>query len=193
MYIEAIQNYLPKNEFEAQDKKVMLALIKQHQANILSRENEIAHLCASGFILNEALDKTLMIYHNLYDSWGWTGGHADGNGDLLAVALKEAREETGIQDFRPLSHLPQSLDILPVWSHYKKGKPINSHLHLTVTYLLIADETAPLIVNEDENSAVGWIPIDEISHHCNEPLMIPIYMKLVDAAKKIKNSEVESS
>ena len=126
-----------------------------------------------------------MIYHNLYNSWGWTGGHADGNPDLLAVALKEACEETGVQNFRTLSNLPQSLDILPVWSHYKNGKPINTHLHLTVTYLLIADESEPLTVKKDENSGVAWISVDEIDKYCSEPSMIPIYMKLVAAAKNL--------
>lgn len=183
MYIETIKNYIPKNELEAQDQKNMLAYIEQHQANILTRDNQIAHVCVSGFILNEQLSQTLMIHHHLYDSWGWTGGHADGNPDLLAVAIKEAREETSVQNVRPLSSLPQSLDILPVWSHYKNGKPISTHLHLTLTYLLIADESEQLTIKEDENSAVGWIPVDEIDQYCNEASMLPIYEKLIVAAK----------
>jgi len=185
MYIDIIKNYTPTNELEAQDKKVMLAYIERHQDDILTRENEIAHLCVSGFILNKKLDKTLMIYHNLFDSWGWTGGHADGDSDLLAVALKEAREETGVQNVRPLSELPQSLDILPVWSHYKNGKPISAHLHLTVTYLLIADETEQLTIKEDENSGVEWIPVEALNQYCSEPALLPIYMKLVEAARKL--------
>lgn len=186
MYIDDIKNYIPKSELETQDKKVMLAYIKRYRDNVLSRTNEIAHVCVSGFILNERLDKVLMIYHHLYDSWGWTGGHADGDSDLLAVAIKEAREETGVQNIRPLSILPQSLAILPVWSHYKKGQPISAHLHLNVTYLLIADEADPLTIKEDENSAVGWIPVDEIDKYCTEPSMIPIYEKLIVAAKNLK-------
>ena len=183
MYIEAIRNYIPRNEFEAQDRKVMLAYIEQHPDNILTRANEIAHICVSGFILNETLDKTLMIHHNLYNSWGWTGGHADGNPDLLAVAIKEAREETGVQHFRPLSNDPQSLDILPVWSHCKNGQPINTHLHLTVTYLLIADESEPLIIKEDENSGVAWFPVNKLAEFCDEAPMLSIYEKLIVAAE----------
>jgi 8-oxo-dGTP pyrophosphatase MutT (NUDIX family) len=183
MYIDDIKNYIPKNEFEAQDKKVMLAYIERYHDNILTRENEMVHICVSGFILNERLDKTLMIYHNLYNSWGWTGGHADGDSDLLAVAIKEAREETGVQNFRPLSDLPQSLEILPVWSHYKNKKVVSAHLHLTITYLLIADESEQLTIKEDENSAVGWIPVDEIDKYCHETQMLPIYKKLIAAAK----------
>ena len=189
MFIDEIKNYAPRNELEAQDKIIMLNYIEKNKHNVLTRENKIAHICVSGFILNEKLDKTLMIYHNLYDSWGWTGGHADGNPDLLAVAIKEAREETGVAHFWPLSDLPQSLDILPVWSHYKFGKLVSSHLHLTVTYLLIADESEPLTIKEDENSGVEWILVDEIDKYCREPLMTPIYVKLVAAAKNIRNME----
>jgi len=192
MYIDIIKNYIPRNELEAQDKKVILEYIERHQDNILTRENEIAHVCVSGFILNEKLDKTLMVYHNLFDSWGWTGGHADGNGDLLAVTIKEACEETGVKNFQPLSELPQSLDILPVWSHYKNGKPISTHLHLVISYLLIADESEQLTIKEDENSAVGWIPVDEIDQYCSEPPMIPVYMKLVESARKLKMPEALS-
>ena len=189
MYIDIIKNYKPKNEFEAQDKKVMLEYIERHKDNILTRENEIAHICASSFILNKNLDKTLMIHHNIYNSWGWTGGHADGDPDLLNIALEEAREETGVQNFQFLSELPQALDIIPVWAHYKNGKPISSHLHLNITYLLTTDESEQLLIKEDENSAVAWIPVAEIAHYCSEPWMIPIYLKLVAAAKSLNASD----
>ena len=56
----------------------------------------MAHMTASSWIVNEDYTKVLMIYHNIYNSWAWTGGHADGDEDLLHVAVKEAREETGL-------------------------------------------------------------------------------------------------
>ena len=188
MYTEDIKNYIPTNELEALDKAVMLAYIERYEDNVLTRANEIAHICVSGFILNPTLDKVLMIHHNLYNSWGWTGGHADGNPDLLAVALKEAREETGVQHFKPMSERPQSLDILPVWSHYKLGQPVSAHLHLTVTYLFTAEESELLIIKADENSGVAWIPTKEIDQYCSEPEMLPIYEKLIARAKKLRKS-----
>lgn len=188
MYIDAIKNYVPEDKREENDKKVMLAFIDAHKKDVLTRDNKIAHLCASGFILNETLDKTLMIHHNLYNSWGWTGGHADGNPDLLAVALKEACEETGLKHLVPMSQCPQSIDILPVWSHEKLTQPVSAHLHLTLTYLLIADESQPLIIKADENSGVKWIPIAEIARYSTEPAMLPIYEKLIRRAKKLKKT-----
>jgi len=94
-FIEDIKNYKPYNEQEEKDKKLVEYYIDNFK-DILTRENELAHLTSSAFILNKDKSKVLMIYHNIYDSWAWTGGHADGEEDLLVVALKEAKEETGI-------------------------------------------------------------------------------------------------
>ena len=53
-----------------------------------------------------------MIHHNIYNSWGWTGGHADGDSDLIKVSIKEAKEETGIKEARPNNNDICSIDIL---------------------------------------------------------------------------------
>lgn len=186
MWKKQIKLYVPKNGQEVQDQKVMLEYIKLFENNVLTRENEFAHFTSSGFILNEAKDKVLMIYHNLYNSWAWTGGHADGEKDLLKVAIKEAKEETSIVHIRPLTDEIMSLDILPVWGHMKKGSYVSSHQHLNVSYLLIADESDVLRIKEDENSNVGWIPVNEIEHYCQEPQMIPIYKKLLKRAEEFE-------
>ena len=84
---EQLEKYQPYNEQEATDKKVILHLL-QTQPDIFCRENLVAHMTASSWLLNREHDKVLMIYHNLYNSWAWTGGHADGELDLLSVAKK---------------------------------------------------------------------------------------------------------
>lgn len=188
MFKKQIQSYVPMNEQEEQDQKVMLDYIQLFEQNILTRENQFAHLTSSGFILNESKDKVLMIYHNLYNSWAWTGGHADGEADLLAVAIKEAKEETGVVNIRPLSEEIMSLDILPVWGHMKKGKYVSSHQHLNVSYLLVASEEDVLRIKADENSNVGWISVNEIETYCQEPQMIPIYQKLLQRATALEST-----
>ena len=121
-----------------------------------------------------------MVYHNLYDSWSWTGGHADGEADLLSVAIREAREETGVQDFKIPQREPISLEIITVDGHMKRGVYVPSHLHLNLTYLLQADETQKLSVKPDENSGVAWIPADELASHVSEPWMMKwVYEKLM--------------
>lgn len=179
MYKKQINDYVATNSQEIQDKKVILDYIERFGDSLLTRENEFAHFTSSGFIVNETFDKVLMIYHNLYQSWSWTGGHADGNFDFLAVAMQEAMEETGVVNIRPLSEEIMAIDILPVWGHVKKGQYVSSHLHLNVSYLLIASEEDTLKIKPDENSKVGWLPIGQISTYCDEPQMLPVYEKLI--------------
>ena len=184
-FIKQIEQYQPLNEQEVADKATILMMIEKFSHTILLRDNTIAHLTASGFILNATFDKTLMIHHNIYKSWGWTGGHADGDADLLHVALKEAQEETGITSVKPLSSGIAALDILPVFSHMKREKFVNTHLHLSCAYLLIADEGETLQYNPNENSGARWIPLKEVSTHSSETHMLPVYQKLIKKAEQI--------
>ena len=121
MYREEIEAYVPQNEQEAGDKAMVLEYLRRFPDHILTRDNRIAHFTSSGFVVNGDGTKVLMAHHNLYRVWAWTGGHADGDPDLLAVALREAQEETGVEHLRPLSTAMASLDILPVWGHVKRG------------------------------------------------------------------------
>ena len=123
--------------------------------------------------------RVLMAHHNLYRVWAWTGGHADGDGDLLSVALREAREETGVEHIKPMSTAIASLDILPVWGHVKRGEWVPSHQHLNVTYLLTADDRDPLHFREGENTKVGWLPAEGLLAYTNEWEMDGIYTKLL--------------
>ena len=179
---EQIEQYRPWNEQEERDKAVILAQFAQHvQQDLFVRENDIMHMSASAWIVNKSRDKVLMVYHNIYHSWSWTGGHADGERDLLAVALREAMEETGVTDIAPVKEDIFSLEILTVDGHEKHGSYVPSHLHLNVTYLLEADERETLRVKPDENSAVAWFAPEDALKACSEPWMAErIYRKLLE-------------
>jgi len=185
-YIEAIANYNPENEQERQDQKAILNYIRAFPHNVLLRENAIAHITSSGFIMNERLDRVLLVHHNIRGTWAWTGGHADGDGDLLAVAVKEAKEETGVQTIRPLSPHIASVDIFPVFGHWKQGVYVNAHLHLSIAYLLIADEREELVVNEAENSGVNWFPVTYFTEEHFERHDLELYTKLIHRARRLK-------
>lgn len=175
---EQLEQYHPFNEQEERDKKVMLQLLKT-QPDIFARENEVAHFTASSWLLNREHTKVLMIYHNIYHSWSWTGGHADGEEDLLAVAIKEAQEETGVKEIQTVDDTIFSIETLTVDGHEKRGRYVPSHLHLNVTYLLEADEAEVLRIKPDENSGVKWFALEEALEACSEPWMVErIYKKL---------------
>lgn len=182
---DKIKMYHPYNEQEEKDKDTMLQYINNFD-NILTRENEFGHFTASSWILNKERTKVLMIYHNIYQSWAWTGGHADGESDLLGVALREVQEETGVENIKPLENDIFSLEIVCVNGHVKRGKYVSSHIHLNVTYLLEADESEMLRIKEDENSGVKWVDIDKAVELSNEEWMKKIYQKLNDKLKEKK-------
>ena len=178
-WARVIETYVPRDAREAAEKETMLALIAAHGDALLGRDCLFAHMTASSMIVNRARTKVLMAYHKIYDSWAWTGGHNDGETDFLAVARREAQEETGINTLRLLGEGPGSIEILPVWTHQKRGRQVSTHLHLNVSYLFEAEESEPLRIAEDENSAVGWIEIARLEEAVTEPPMLPIYWRLI--------------
>lgn len=182
---EQIKAYRPWNEQERQDQALMLAFLEKNP-DAFYRTNLLAHMTASAWVVNPQRTKTLMVYHRLYDSWAWTGGHADGEQDLLAVALREVREETGVQSLRPVTEEIYSLEVLTVDGHEKHGRYVPSHLHLNLSYLLEAEEDQPLRVCEAENTAVAWFPLAEALAASTEPWFVArIYQKLNEKLKSL--------
>ena len=180
---DIINRYEPVNQQEEIDKEQMLEFMKSNYDYLL-RDNKVGHVTVSAWTVNRERNKVLMVYHNLYNSWSWVGGHADGMKNLTEVALKELREETGVEHARLVSDEIFSLEILAVQGHMKKGVWVPSHLHFNVTYLVEADEDEVLKIQEDENSAVKWLPFDEIKEASTEPWMIEnVYEKLIEKCK----------
>ena len=183
--IRVVENYIPVNEQEETDQATFLRWL-QRDDDISIRENLDGHLTASAWVVNPARTHVLMAYHKLYDSWAWLGGHADGNWNLCQVAEKEAREESGIEQLRPVSEAPISLEILTVNGHEKKGIYVPCHLHLNLTYLFEGSMDGQLHCKPDENSGVDWIPMESLSSRCNEPWFVRrIYSKLTKKAKDL--------
>lgn len=181
-WAEPIVRFQPGDAREAQEQRMILEMIDRLGNAILTRESEIAHMTASSIIVSPDRRRTLMAFHRIYNSWAWTGGHADGESDFEAVARREAQEETGISGLKRLGGGIASLEILPVWAHVRRGKPVGSHLHLNVSYLFEADDSLPLSVREDENSAVGWLAVDRLGESVSEPPMLPVYERLLRRA-----------
>ncbi len=176
--INDIQAYIPFNEQEELDKKVILKHLEKSD-NIFLRDNQTVHMTASAWVVNPERTKVLMVHHNIYNSWSWLGGHADGDTDLYHVAIKEVQEESGITTVNPVHTTIFSLETLTVDGHEKKGEYVPSHLHLNITYLLEANDNETLIIQPDENSGVEWFELDKAVEASTEPwFQDRIYSKL---------------
>ncbi len=170
--------YRPWNGQEERDREELLRRLGGCE-DLYTRDNAAAHFTASAWVVSPDRSRILMAYHRLYNSWAWLGGHADGERDLLAVALREVREESGLAEVRPVSEDLYSLEILTVDGHEKHGRYVSSHLHLNVTFLLEADPAAPIRPKPDENSRVGWFsPADAVAASSEPWFRERIYSKL---------------
>lgn len=152
---EQIESYIPFDEQEEKDKDYFLRFINTFD-NILTRDNIFGHFSASAFVVNKDKNKMVVVYHIINDGWIYPGGHADGEIDLLSVAIREVEEETGLKT-RVLDDKIYAIQANSVQSHIKNKKFVSAHTHFDVIYLLEADDTIPLVYREDESKGVKWL------------------------------------
>ena len=182
---EQLFRYRPCNAQEEADRRRMLDCLDRFP-DVLTRDNALCHFTGSSWIANADRTRVLMVYHNIYHSWSWLGGHADGETDLLAVAIREVKEEAGIRHVQPVSKEIFSLESLTVDGHVKRGCYVSSHLHLNVTYLLEADSEEAVAIKADENSGVAWFTPEEALVKSTEPWFVEhVYAKLLEKMNTI--------
>lgn len=175
--------YAPHTEREKSDKALILHCVETFP-NILTRDNPICHFTSSCWIINPEHTKALMLYHNIEKMWIWPGGHADGESDLLQVALREANEETSL-NVRSVTKEIFSMEVFAVPPHVRKGKFVSSHLHLNCSFLLEADEHDQFQIKPDENSGIRWMDFNEIITEVDKGHMPPHYKGLIERSQAL--------
>ena len=156
-----ILNFKPLSEKQNHDKEAFLYFIN-HFEDILTWNNLVGHITASAYVVNEDFSKALIIKHNILKNWLFPGGHADGNVNLLEVAIREVEEETGLKVI-PYQNTPINIEVAETPAHYKRGKYVTPHLHFDVIYLLIAKnlDINNIRIKPDENSAIKWVNLED--------------------------------
>lgn len=128
------------------------------QADCLLRTCVPGHLTGSAWIVSPARDRVLLTHHRKLDKWLQLGGHADGDPDLAAVALREAREESGLTGLRLVSPLIFDLDVHVIPA--RRADP--AHRHYDLRFLIEADPAEPLAISE-ESKDLAWVALDRVT------------------------------
>lgn len=152
-------------------------------ADCFHRELMPRHVTASTWVVNPARDHALLLHHGKHNRWFQPGGHADGDPDVLAVALREVQEESGLH--------PDAIRLVDDWVfdvdiHTIPDDPhAPPHEHIDVRFLVEVDDTLPVPGNE-ESHEVRWVPLEAISRYNNTRSM----WRMVEKTRRLRRRPV---
>ncbi len=151
-----LETHAPADEKEARDIQRIKELIAAHP-NIFSMNCEVGHITASAAIIEPRARRTLLHHHKRLGRWLQVGGHAEYETDLAEVALREAREETGLPDLEhfPSSEVPLPIDYDVHTIPQSGDRP--EHLHLDFRYVLATRQPDALAPIAGESTRFRWL------------------------------------
>ncbi len=169
---QLLQKYHPTLE-EKIYKTRMLKFLDKH-SDAFERSLQIGHFTASAWLLSEDGSQALLMHHAKLNLWVQLGGHADGDTDLLAVAIKEAQEESGIMGIEPVSPEIFDIDIHSIPANTKEA----AHEHFDVRFLLRVSSDEKVIPNK-ESKELRWIGKDKAELPTNQRSVVRLFEKWV--------------
>lgn len=165
-----LENYEPTQE-EVVTKERMLAFLDAHE-DCFERELQIGHFTASAWLVSRDLSQALLMHHAKLDLWVQLGGHADGDSDLLEVAIREAQEESGIEDIEPITTQIFDIDIHTIPARGDEPE----HEHFDVRFLLrVASDEQP--VKNSESKELRWISQDALQLPTQQRSVVRMFEK----------------
>ncbi len=170
--LNLLQYYNPDNEIEAIYKNEIIKFIKNNK-NCFDRSNLKGHMTASGWLINKSGNLVLLMHHKKLNEWFQFGGHADGDYDLLKVAIKETQEESGIYDIIPISKGIFDIDI-HIIPQYKE---IPAHVHYDIRFLLQLKSDDLKEKKNEESIEIAWFAKDIEKFPNKKPSMIRLFDK----------------
>ena len=173
---QLLKTYIQKYPYEVNAIK-MLNFFDNHD-DCFEKDNLPGHFTGSAWVISPDKNKILMTHHKKLNMWLQLGGHADGQKDLKSVAIKEAKEESGFNNFSILSEEIFDLDIHKIGPMNKNPE----HLHYDVRFLLEADPKKQNIIISEESHDVKWIHLDDVLNYNSEESI----SRMVKKTKKLK-------
>jgi 8-oxo-dGTP pyrophosphatase MutT (NUDIX family) len=155
--ISLLEAYSPSHATDAAARDRILRFVRGHD-DCFERSLLEGHVTGSAWIVNASRTQCLLTHHRKLDRWLQLGGHADGQTDALEVAMREAREESGLTSLRPVSEAIFDCDVHPIPG--RRDEP--EHFHYDVRFLLEADDAEPLVLSE-ESKELAWVALADVA------------------------------
>lgn len=176
---DSLNSYKTKYPKEGDLVDTFVSVLTSYQKPF-SRESRKGHFTGSAFVISSDFTKLLMTHHKKLGIWIQLGGHCDGNEDVYSVALREAKEESGLETLTPFFDTPEIFDIdrhlIPQY------KDVEEHFHYDIRYLFIADHHEKLVVS-DESMDLQWIPCKHVSEYNEETSILRPLEKISQITK----------
>ena len=169
--LQLLDAHQPADAHEAQMLQDIKQFVRSYD-NFHSRQQLAGHLTGSAWIVSEDRSHALLTYHGKFDCWVQLGGHVEDDADMLSAALREAREESGLENVTPLSDQIFDVDVHAIPANPKEP----AHFHYDIRFLFSADRSLPLIVS-NESKDLAWVEIDRIAELTAEESVLRMVRK----------------
>ncbi|MCR9097899.1 MAG: NUDIX hydrolase [bacterium] len=146
---------------------------------------EPGHITSSAWIVSRESGAALFTHHRKLERWLQLGGHADGETDVLASALREAEEESGLEGFRALPAIggPEILDVDVHEIPARKHEP--AHEHHDIRFLLEVSDAQPIVRADRESKEIRWFAPEEVAARFDEESILRMARKAAEWAARL--------
>ena len=153
-----LQKHTPADAVEQTMTQATIEFVQTY-SNCFDRSLLIGHVTGSAWIVSPDREQVLLIHHRKLDRWLQPGGHADGDPDVAAVALREAQEETGLTSLKLVTDRIFDVDVHEI----PLRKDVPAHLHYDIRFLLEADPSEAF-GNSDEITNSQWFLVKTVKN-----------------------------
>lgn len=161
--LDDIERYLAIDATEESHRRAMLTLLQVENPFARSHFGP-GHFTASAFVVHAPSQRVLLHHHRRLNRWLQMGGHIDPGESVVDAALREAHEESGLEDLQMVDGI-LDLDVHPIPAG--KGEP--PHEHFDVRYLVLTGTPEEIRYDPDESVDLAWFTIDEAIERAHSP------------------------
>lgn len=179
--LKMLATYAAQHPEECQVAERIASLVREHE-DCFARTCRPGHVTGSAWVLSPDRQRCVLVHHAKLGRWLQPGGHADGQSEVAAVALREAQEETGLTQLElaagPARLCPLDLDVHLIPARFAADGALqeDAHEHHDVRFLVLAKAEEPLVVS-DESHDVRWFTHDEVLAHTDEESVLRMLRK----------------